>query len=355
MPTPLPGERSPASAVSTSRSKRRGLLAEPSDSTVAAADEVVRLEAEVRALGLKREREIALDWFREREAAEAAQAAEDAELEEARIAEERERRRRQEIQDRWVRYALGQVPDEARGYVESQLHAKVKALLAKVDVEEADGVVGQLVDATVAGVLRPWWRRQEVEQVIAEAMNELPYLARGLSSSPTQWEQRAERAAKEEVGRLGTEASMQEVETVAAQAVQSVAAQYAAHRKAKEDAAARDRLIMWLPLQLMRDFTPEVRELAVKTVKAAFAELPVGTPREKLEKACDAALEPFYAALAERRRLLQEKADQEQKKWLAALQSQLQPPPQLQPPQLQPPPKQLHRAPVVNRRPPASK
>jgi hypothetical protein len=102
------------------------------------------------------------------------------------------------------------VPDEARGYVESQLHAKVKAVLAKVDVEEADGVVRQLVDGTVAGILRPWWRRQAVEQVIAEAISQLPYSARGLTS-PTQWEERAERAAREAVGRLGTEASMQEV------------------------------------------------------------------------------------------------------------------------------------------------
>src|SRR5262249_50712015 len=156
MPTPLPGQRSPASSGLNTGTKRRGLLAEPSDSTVAAADEVVRLEAEVRALSLRREREIALDWFREREAAEAAQAAEDAELEESRIAEERARTRHQDMSDRWVQYALAMIPDEARGYVELQLHAKVNAVLAKIDVEEADGVVRQLVHGTVAGLLRPW-------------------------------------------------------------------------------------------------------------------------------------------------------------------------------------------------------
>jgi hypothetical protein len=121
--------------------------------------------------------------------------------------------------------------------------------------------------------------------------------------------------------------------------VQTVAAEYAVQREAEADTAGRERLTMWLPLQLTRDFTPEVCELAMKAVTAALAELPVGTPREQLEKVRDAALAPFYAALAERRRLLREQADAERKKLWASMQTLF-----------QPPPTQLHRAPVVNRR-----
>src|SRR3954469_20810682 len=64
VPKGLPGQsrhEAPAPGPSVTHSL---LLADPSDQTVAAADEVVRLESEVRALGLKRQREEALDWFR---------------------------------------------------------------------------------------------------------------------------------------------------------------------------------------------------------------------------------------------------------------------------------------------------
>jgi hypothetical protein len=145
-------------------------------------------------------------------------------------------------------------------------------------------------------------------------------------------------------GQLGAEASIHEIEVEAAKAVQAVAAEFTVRREADADAAERDRLISWLPLQLMRDLTREGCEVAIKAVRAAFAELPVGTPREQLQKASDTALAPFHAAVAERRRILREQTDAEQKKLWARLEAQL-----------RPQPTQRHRAPVVTRRPAASR
>src|SRR5689334_2491130 len=75
VPKPMPGQSRRATpnesrtiapgAVPPPHTGPAILLAEPSEETIAAADEVVRLENEVRALGLKRQREEALDWFRQ--------------------------------------------------------------------------------------------------------------------------------------------------------------------------------------------------------------------------------------------------------------------------------------------------
>ena len=125
VPKPLPGRGKSASSpeigpLTTGNGKHPhpALLAEPSDETVAAADECVRLESEVRALGLKRQREEALDWFRQREQDEEDEVAEQQEAEAAHDAEDRERDRRQYLQERWLEYALASVPWEAQGEVE---------------------------------------------------------------------------------------------------------------------------------------------------------------------------------------------------------------------------------------------
>jgi hypothetical protein len=83
-----------------------GLPPYVSDDTVAAADEVVRLKAEVESLGLRRQKEEALDWFRERDQIRAEGLAEQQEAERERGAEERTRREHQEWLQGWEQYAL---------------------------------------------------------------------------------------------------------------------------------------------------------------------------------------------------------------------------------------------------------
>jgi hypothetical protein len=205
VPKPLPAQpqnaRTPAVTVPVVNGKHPGLLADPSDETVAAADEVVRLESEVRALALKRQREEALDWFRQREK-------EADEPEAAREAEELERERRQRMQDRWLEYALALIPLKAQG-----LHGKVKAAFANVDTDVRDAIVQRIVDGVIAALMRPWNRRREIEQVIEDAGSVLPYAARA-------WEERAREAAREAaraaVEKLGPEESIGAVRSAAA-------------------------------------------------------------------------------------------------------------------------------------------
>jgi hypothetical protein len=291
------------------------LLADPSQEAIDAADEVVRLESEVRALGLKRQREEALDWFRQREQDEEDEVAEQQEAEAAHDAEDRERDRRRYMQERWLEYALASVPWEAQGEVELQLHAKVKATLVQVDADEPDTVVRRLVDAVVAAVLRPYHRLKEVEQVIEDAVFRLPYAA-------SAWKQQARESAREAVERLRMDAPMRKVQETAAEAVDRVAERHSATKAAEADADERRRLVQWLPLEL-HEFNEQGRRLALEAVGQAFAKLPVGTPREKLIAARDAALAPFRVALEQNREQQRLRAEEETKKQVAALEALL--------------------------------
>jgi len=68
MPRPLPQEGGPAARNGrTSRRAHPLLLDLPSAQAIAAADQLVTLENEVKVLDLKREKEEKLDFFRERE------------------------------------------------------------------------------------------------------------------------------------------------------------------------------------------------------------------------------------------------------------------------------------------------
>jgi hypothetical protein len=307
------------------------LLAEPSDETVQAADAVVRLRSEVEGLRLKKERELALDFFRDRAQAEAERQQADAEEEAARIAEQEERERRQNMQDRWLRYALASVPWEAQGHVEVQVHNKVKAALANVDADESDAVVERVVLAVVAAVMLPFNRRKEISEVIEDAVDSLPNGA-GI------WTERAREAARAAAERAGPEASISTVRSVVTDAVSTILADYHAAKAVQADAEDRERMIQWASLELARAYTKEGVELAVKAVKDAWAKLPVGTARTKLEEVRDAALLPWRQAVAERAASLRAEAAARQKRQLEELQARLRPKPAT-----------LHRAPIIRR------
>jgi hypothetical protein len=72
----LPDAQHAASTRLRTHHGHTALLAEPSEEVIGSAEEVVRLENEVKALGLLRRKEEASDWFREREELEAQRRAE---------------------------------------------------------------------------------------------------------------------------------------------------------------------------------------------------------------------------------------------------------------------------------------
>jgi excisionase family DNA binding protein len=345
VPAPLPARNSRLAEASPAGDNDREvsggrdyLLADPSEETIAAADTVVRLESEVRALELRKQKEQALDWFRQRAADAEGQEAEQEEAEAQAAEEEQQRGQRRYLVDRWLSYGLSHVPDEAAGAIEVKLLIEIKNLVAHIGPDECDdGTIRRMVDGVVTGVLRPWNRRKEIERVIENAVGDLPWGARGIST-PTRWEDSAAGAARVAVERLRPDASTHEIEVAAVGAVEVVAAEYAASKAAAADAEMRDRLLMWLPWEL-RDFSDRDREIATQAVRDAFAALPEGTPREELVAARDAALAPARAALTQYRETLRAEAAVRQKQQSDALQTQLRTPAPT-----------VHRAPTINRR-----
>jgi hypothetical protein len=308
------------------------LLGPPSDETVKSADDVLRLRNQLEVLKLRRAHEEQKDWFRSRQADEDARAREEAEEAEARAAEERERERWARFQTRWVEFALASLPWELQGEgLEARVHARVKEAVSKLDPTEPDGIVERIVSGIVAVTTRPHRRRKEIEAAIDEAVDELPY-------SAGNWAERARESARAAVAQLGDDSPMREVRQAALAAVRGVLAQYHEAKRADADATERDRLIRFVPLGLS-EFTEEGIELALKAVKDAWANFPVGTARPKLEEVRDAALAPWRQAVAERAASLRGEAAARQKQQLDALQTQL-----------RTPALSVHRAPTINRR-----
>ena len=324
VPRPMPGQSGRPNSHDTGGSQVSGpalLLADPSQETIDAADEVVRLENEVRALGLKRQREEALDWFRQREEEEEAEIAAVNEQADGIRAEHEAGERRRRFEARWLEHAIADIPREAQGEVELAIHREVRKALETLDSSESHLVVGRIVDGVVAKLLRPWRWQAEVADVVAAAVKRLPYSARGIAE-PTRWELRAATQARAAVDQLRVGAPRQALEKEAEDAVKRVEAEFDAHQAAEADAEVRERLLMWLPF-VLRDFTEEGQAIAREAVHRAWAALAVGTAREQLVEARDAALAPFRAALAQRQEVQRLEVEAAQRKLWTALESQL--------------------------------
>jgi len=105
---------------------------------------------------------------------------------------------------------------------------------------------------------------------VREAVAKLPWPLRGIAE-PTVWETRAATHAQAAVDRLRPGATRDEMEAAAADALKSVEAEYDTARAAERDAAERERLLMWLPLEL-REFTEEGQGAAREAIQRAWAE-----------------------------------------------------------------------------------
>ena len=289
-----------------SRQGHPALLAPPSDEVIEAAEEVVVLENEVKALGLRRQREEGLDWFREREEQEAERLAAEQDTErQAQAQAERDRRRRRWFDD-WQRYSLDSFPREARNQVEKGVYEAVTQVLGELEPEQDSGITRRLVDAAVERALAPWRTRKEIEQAIEDAVNRLPSGARSYFK-PTAWQIQATQAARQAIRQLEPDASFPEIEAAARQAVELIAREFEAHKAAQQDAAMRQDILRWASLPA--GLTEEGRELASRAVAEAVAALPPATPRRKLEEAAEQAVAPFREAVA---RYQQEQAQAQQ-------------------------------------------
>ncbi len=186
LPRPMPATNTPGDS-NASRPGRNGrrhpaLLAEPSEHVVSAAENVVILGNEVQALGLRRQKEEGLDWFRQREEREAERQAalERAAMEGA--AEDRRVLQLQKWENRWHQFALDLLPQDAPPDAELEVPSRVEEALQKANPIQPDVVVERLVRAAVETALKPWRRQKRIDEAVETAMNKLPYGARGWST-----------------------------------------------------------------------------------------------------------------------------------------------------------------------------
>jgi hypothetical protein len=236
---------------------------------------------------IERETEENEDWFREREqqklSAEAA--------ERQRTDAERAEQRRQQWVQQWMEYAMNSVPSAARREVEIEVHAAVDTALSGLPTSQAASITQRVVDAAVHRALRPWTRKQEMEQALTSSIDKLPWAVREHSEFG-RLKQLAWEAAVEGLRNLCEEAGFHEMETAAIQAVQPMIRAYEHHESCQ-------RIIKRVYLF---DATREEHEATREAVRRALAALPIGAAAKELEKAKEAALAPYKAAVSKRKK-----------------------------------------------------
>ena len=280
--TPVETQTQPTSAPASANPHRHpALLAEPSQEAIASADEVVRLENEVKAIGLKRAKEEHLDWFRDRESKQAeAKAVRDRDLLECKA-----ERLRRDWENSCLEYAFHCVPVDAPEAVRLTVAASVRETLADLTPTDSEEVTGPLIAAAVEKSIEPWRHSKEIERAVQEAKNQLPSWARSWgSASLTNWELRALSAARDAIGQLRADASFEEMRAASIAAGREIARQF-------EDSESRRTIVDLVFLQTSSDL-----ESARQAVRTALSKLPPGASRMEMERIRDEVLAPFRAA-----------------------------------------------------------
>ena len=302
--------RSARSPQRTTKPVTDGLLAAPSEELVADAEDLERQKLELQKLGVRREIEEQMDFFRAREQEE-----EDTEeqrrtrLQEQRHQQQREQvqaqeqRRRQRWQSQWIEHALQSMPYDAPEETKLQVHKQVSETLAGLNPTESRRVVQQLVEAATKKALKPWRRQKETQKIIEDA---LPFSIKYTDEQPL-----ALRAAAEAISKLQPEATREELQLAAQEAIEPFIL-----KQEHQKQCGRIASTVWVHL---RGETSEVQDLAEEAVAETLKQLPVGCSPKMMEQARDQALVPVKKAIAERdeaaealRRKQQEEA---QRKW----------------------------------------
>ena len=259
-----------------------GLLAPPSEELVADAEDLERQKLELQKLGVRREIEEQMSYFRAQEHEE-----EDREeqrrnrLQEQRRQQQREqvqlqeRRRRQRWQSQWLQFALRSMPYDAPEEMKLPVHKQVTETLARLNLTESRRVIRQLVEAATEKALKPWRRQQEIKNVIDDA---LPFSIKYSDEKP-----KALRAAAEAISKLRPQATREELQLAAKEAIQPFIVKHE-HEKQCE------QIIRSVPFHL-RSETAHDRDVGRNAVRAEMAKLPVGCGVKMMEQTRDRFLD----------------------------------------------------------------
>jgi len=310
IPRPLPPDNAPPPGNGTNgRYGPAEPSSEPSDEVASAADEVAITRSKLEKRKIERDLEENEDWFRARTRRQA-----EAEAAERQKAEVRQAgQQRQKWMQEWLRYALNALPSGARREVEGEVHAEGLETLPPLQASHPEIITQRLVDAAVHRALRPWTRKQEVDRALQAGMSKLALDVR-YGTQYAGLKQRAWEAAVAAVAKVRAEASYNEMETAAVQAVQPMVREYE-HQKACEDIVRR---------VYISGATVAEEDAAKEAVREALAALPIGTAARQLEKAEETTLARYKAAVTARkekaRRESEEQARRNAAEWKAGMQ-----------------------------------
>jgi hypothetical protein len=310
---PLPDASKPTAGNGRSHRSSLELLADPSRELVSAVEEVTITERQLEKRKLEHALEEEEDWFRTRADQQAQREGEQGEAERRRKEAEDAARLREERDNDWLQYAMQMVPHGARAQVEQEIHEEVQITLDKIRLAEPLNVVQRVVDASIARVLKPWRRSQDISEAIEDARRTLPSAMRYSSLEPTAWESQACRAAAKALEDVRSDAPYDEIRAVAREAVMAVIAAFEldraeqrakreAEERSKQDRDQRARLLQYPWLRLPYDMPAEQEKAAVLASQKAFAALPEGTSEPDLKTARDRVVKPFLDAHAQRKR-----------------------------------------------------
>jgi hypothetical protein len=251
---------------------------------------VVRLENEVKSLGLRRQKEEQTDWFREREEREAERQTRQREAEQRRRAEIEAEQRRQDWKLHWTGYAQGSIPSNAPESVRLDVYRAVDETLENLGPTQPESLTQRLVGAAVDRVLAPWRSAVQKEACIREACEDwnLPWDMK----HDRVWKARMYEAAGTAVGRLRPGASAAEMDAAARQTIVPLVREFE-HQRACVVIIASGRG------ELSGANAAEVEE-GKECVQKALVELPVCVSRREMERTRDRALEPIRGRIAAR-------------------------------------------------------
>jgi hypothetical protein len=253
-----------------------------------AVNDLIITETNLKKRRLEREREEVEDFFRARDKQAAAEQAEQVRIQQQAAADAR----RRAWCDEWQAYALRALPWDAAPTCRIEVHRNVASVLAQLDHYKPEYIVRQLVDAAVQAVLQPYERQKRIARIIDESVETLPAAARSWST-PTIWQVKAKQAAADTIGKLDALVTECELRAVAATAVRGTDLEY-------QDGEDRKALLAGLRYWMLAETSVKEREEALQIGAETLAGLPVPTPRERMQKAIDEALEPLRSEVTER-------------------------------------------------------
>ncbi len=293
---PLPameedGLRSARSPQKGNKPETEGLLAPPSDDLIADAEDLERQKLKLQKLGVRRQIEEQMDFFRGRDQEEEdRQDQRQLRLQEQRHQQQRrqvlvqDQQKRERWQSQWTEYALRSMPFYAPEEMKLQVHKQVIETLARLSLTESRRVIEQLVDAATKKALRPWRRRQEIQKVIDDA---LPYEIKYTDDKP-----RVLRAAAQAIRKLRPEATREELELAAKEAMQPFIVKHEHEKQCEE--------IIRSISSLLRGDTAQDREVGRDVVRAEIEKLPVGCGVEMMEQIRDQLLQHLQRIIDKR-------------------------------------------------------